>query len=85
MVVLVSDHGERLRDRHPIAGRPAHYGNPSFEPVLLVPLIVAPPRFDDTRALMRSEDVHRLLLRLAGVGGEPESALVAASAAAATS
>jgi len=43
LVVLTADHGEMLpRDRVLISQR-GHFGNPSFEPVLDIPLVVAPP------------------------------------------
>ncbi len=41
-VVLTSDHGEALGEKHALPSMARHKGNPSFEPLLLVPLIVAP-------------------------------------------
>jgi len=70
-VFLVSDHGERLSESHFTKGGPLHYGNPSFEEVLHVPLVVSPGLPGrDTKALLRSDDIHRLILETAGI--EPE-------------
>jgi arylsulfatase A-like enzyme len=67
VVVLTADHGERLGETHPVEGAPWHQANPSFEYLIRVPLIVAPPVFDDTSRMVRSEDVFRLLEQIAGV------------------
>lgn len=75
VVVLASDHGERLGESHPVAGRLSHRGNPSFGPVLRVPLIVSPARLVAPEDPVRSEDLHRLLLEFAGAEGRPESDL----------
>lgn len=72
IVFATSDHGERLGEEHLVEGRDRHFGNPSFEEVLRVPLIVAPPRFEDTDRFLRSEDVHRLILEVAGLAAQPE-------------
>ena len=65
---LVSDHGERLTERHFTPGGPKHFGNPSFEEVLHVPLIVSPPQTDkEPDAYLRSDDVHRMILQTAGI------------------
>jgi arylsulfatase A-like enzyme len=70
-VVLTSDHGEALGEEHFQPASPRHAGNPAFEPVLRVPLIVSGATPDlAPDAFVRSEDVFRLLARLAGV--EPE-------------
>jgi arylsulfatase A-like enzyme len=70
VVVLTSDHGERLREQHFLRGTPGHYGNPSFEYLLKVPLIVSPPRFEDTSIPLRSDDVFRMLKHIAGIPDE---------------
>jgi len=71
-VVFTSDHGEALGEEHLLPTTRRHAGAPSFETVLRVPLIVVgapevplPPR-------VRSEDVHRLLVAIAG--GETDTA-----------
>lgn len=70
-VFFLSDHGERLRETHFTKGGPLHYGNPSFEEVLHVPLIVSPALPGrDTNALLRSDDMHRLILETAGIETE---------------
>lgn len=67
-IFLLSDHGERLAESHFLKGSPRHFGNPSFEEVLHVPLIVAPPQpHEDTDAIRRSDDVHRMILGVAGI------------------
>lgn len=74
-VILTSDHGERLREVHGLRGRPAHYGNPSFEEVLKIPLIIAPPLVEDPAAPVRTQDLHHLLRTLAGERHESGSEL----------
>jgi arylsulfatase A-like enzyme len=72
-VVLTSDHGEALGELHPLKARPGHLGNPSYEPVLRVPLIVAPPISLDVSAPFRGTDVAGLIRRIAGLESrEPE-------------
>jgi arylsulfatase A-like enzyme len=74
-VVLVADHGERLRERHALAGEPGHLGNPSFQEHLQVPLIVAPATRRDESAFLRTEDLFHLILELAAVETSNESDL----------
>jgi arylsulfatase A-like enzyme len=75
VVVVTADHGERLGEAHGIPGEVpnsyGHYGNPSWEEELRVPLIVAPPVFADTKRLVRSQDFHALLLEIAGLAPAP--------------
>jgi len=72
-VVFTADHGERLGEQHRPPGTPSHYGNPSFEEVLAIPLIVSPPVTDDSdgpgtlAAPLRTSDVFHLLERIAGL------------------
>jgi arylsulfatase A-like enzyme len=74
VIVLLSDHGERLHEPHLSDGLPAHAGNPSFEEVLRIPLIVAPAVLEQPSGMIRSDDVHRLIKRLARIGeeGDPD-------------
>jgi arylsulfatase A-like enzyme len=69
VVVLTSDHGERLGETHEFPGELpnnyGHYGNPSWQEMLRIPLIVAPPVFSDTKRLVRTQDFYRLLLEIA--------------------
>jgi len=76
VVILTGDHGERLGETHWTRGRRGHRGNPSFEEVLEIPLIVWPARFPNPRASMRSQDLFDSLLRLAGLRLEPKPALL---------
>jgi arylsulfatase A-like enzyme len=69
-VLFTSDHGEALGEEHALTATEGHYGNPSFEPVLRVPLIVAPPAFENTSDLIRSQDISKLIKRLAGITQE---------------
>lgn len=77
VVFVTADHGERLGDVHWTSGGRAHNGNPSFEEVLQVPLVVAPAVFPGTSLPVRSDDTHRLILRLAGIEQEPSPELAA--------
>jgi arylsulfatase A-like enzyme len=70
VVVFTSDHGEALGEEHPLKSTRTHLGNPSFEPVLRVPLIVAPPQFDDASRLVRSQDIPGLIKQIAGVAAQ---------------
>jgi arylsulfatase A-like enzyme len=66
VIFLTSDHGERLGEDHLLPGHDAHDGNPSFEELLRIPLIVSPPVFPDPTRFTRTEDLHHMILRLAG-------------------
>ena len=77
-VILTADHGEALDEKHALPGTEGHLGNPSFEPLLRVPLIVAPPAFEDTTGLVRSQDVPGLIKHLAGLRPDPGPASPAA-------
>ncbi len=70
VVLFTSDHGERLGERHFVRGEDSHRGNPSFEEVLQVPLIVSPPLFDDASRLVRSQDIYQLIAQVVGVRAE---------------
>ena len=74
VVVLTSDHGERLGELHGFEGELpntfGHFGNPSFQELLRIPLIVAPARFDQPSKFLRSQDLFHLLLEIAGVERE---------------
>ena len=70
IVVVTSDHGERLLEQHLVPGNISHSGNPSFEEVLQIPLIITPPWFDDTESLVRTQDIFTLIARIAGVETE---------------
>ncbi len=77
VVILTADHGERLGETHeplPEGGprRFGHFGNPSYQEVLEIPLIVAPPVVEDPAPLLRTQDVFGLILGIAGV--EPADA-----------
>ncbi len=71
VVVLTSDHGERLGELHHFEGELpntfGHFGNPSFQELLRIPLIVAPARFDRPSKFLRSQDIFHLLLEIAGI------------------
>ena len=72
LVVLTSDHGERLGEQHPVEGRDQHFGNPPFDYLLRVPLISAPPLLDYPEYAARSQDLAQLILSKAGaLAGRP--------------
>ena len=71
VVFFTSDHGEILEESYRGYHTRSHNGNPSFQPVLEIPLIVAPTLFEDTDTLIRSQDVAGLVLRAAGIEAEP--------------
>jgi arylsulfatase A-like enzyme len=48
-----------------------HYGNPSFQEQLRIPLIVSPARGGRSDRFLRSQDVFQLLLEIGGVKREP--------------
>jgi len=75
VIVLTADHGERFDEAYVIPGMRAHYGNPSFESVLDVPLVVWPRTERKLQPLMRGEDVYDLVLALAGVKSAREPLL----------
>ena len=66
VVFLTSDHGEIVGEKHKGYLSMSHLGNPSFQPVLEIPLIVAPPRFEQTDRFLRSQDIGGLILQVAG-------------------
>ena len=71
VVIVTGDHGESLHgEEHPLESR-LHVGNPSYESVLRVPLIVAPPVFGDSSAPIRGQDLRGLIRELAGGTPDP--------------
>jgi arylsulfatase A-like enzyme len=64
--IVTSDHGERFDEPHPVRGRPKHLGNPSFESLLRVPLIVSPALFDESSRLVRGQDLMPMLVERLG-------------------
>jgi arylsulfatase A-like enzyme len=75
LVVVTSDHGERLGEVHFDEGTPGHNGNPSFDTLLEVPLIASPALFEDPDAPVRGDDLHRMILRVAGADAGPPAEL----------
>ena len=71
VVVLTADHGERLGEAHGIPGEVpnsfGHYGNPSWQELLRIPLVVAPPVFADTGRFVRTQDLYALVQEIAGL------------------
>ena len=66
VVVLTSDHGERIDERHAVPGKAGHTGNPAFQEVLAVPLIISPAIDRDPEAFLRTQDLFGLIVGLAG-------------------
>jgi arylsulfatase A-like enzyme len=72
VVILTSDHGEHLGETHPpdpSRVMRSHQGNPSYQELLHVPLVVAPDFRIDTRDLLRTQDLYGEILRIAGLPG----------------
>jgi arylsulfatase A-like enzyme len=71
VVIVTSDHGERLGEDHRFPGELpnnfGHYGNPSFEELLKIPLIVSPAVFADPNRFLRTEDLYDLIGQVAGL------------------
>ena len=66
VIVFTADHGERLGEECVLRGFQSHLGNPSFETVLQIPLIVWPALPDLSEGFMRSEDIFDLVVGIAG-------------------
>lgn len=64
LVILTSDHGETLDEEHALPSGRGHIGNPSFQPVLDVPLITSHPIGVASDTLVRSQDMFDFVLRL---------------------
>ena len=64
VIILTSDHGEALGEIHVREPQPLHFGNPSYDPVLRVPLIVHPAHFEDSSLPIRGRDMKGLILSL---------------------
>ena len=65
VLFLTSDHGENVDEEHGRYAVDTHTGNPSFQEVLEIPLIVAPAVFTDTDRILRSRDLGRLIREVA--------------------
>lgn len=70
VVIVTSDHGHRLGERHALKGKGGHFGNPSFQEVLEIPLIIAPPVVEDPSIPLRTQDLHYLIQEIAGLTPE---------------
>jgi arylsulfatase A-like enzyme len=68
-VILTSDHGEALGEPHPLKTTRTHLGNPSFQSVLEIPLIVAPPIAAPADRMFRSQDLAAVIEGAAGILG----------------
>ena len=72
VIILTSDHGEALGESHVREPQALHFGNPSYDPVLRVPLIVRPAQFEDSSLPTRGRDMKRLILSLLEPRGQDE-------------
>jgi arylsulfatase A-like enzyme len=77
VVIVTSDHGERLNERHAVRGKAGHTGNPSFQEVLEVPLIIAPAIARDASAFLRTADLFFVIQEILGVQSEASPDLAA--------
>ena len=66
LLVFTSDHGESLGEKTAVRMSRHHFGNPSFESVLRIPLIARPGLGRNPAAPIRSQDIGRMILRAAG-------------------
>lgn len=71
-ILLTSDHGETLGEKHALAARRGHEGNPSFESLLRVPLIVTPAPRVAVQPIFRGQETRFLIESIAGVAS-PQS------------
>jgi arylsulfatase A-like enzyme len=74
LVIVTSDHGEHLGEHHPPEPERAlhsHFGNPSYEELLNVPLLVWPARALEDGAPRGTTELHDWLLARAGVAAAP--------------
>jgi arylsulfatase A-like enzyme len=74
VLIVTADHGEHLGERHPPnpqRPRRMHYGNPSFEELLAIPLLVAPASALGPHPPRSTTELHDWILRLAGVHPDP--------------
>lgn len=72
-VIVTADHGEQLGEKHPPfpdQERHLHFGNPSYEELLAVPLLVAPRDALGERPPRTTLELHDWILRLAGAAPE---------------
>lgn len=76
-LVVTADHGHRMGEKHFTKGGRGHRGNPSFEEVLQVPLIVVPAVLGEGARGLRGQDTFELLLAQAGIEA-PRDALLEA-------
>jgi len=69
VVILTSDHGERIAETHPpfFKPKPGHLGNPSFQELLEIPLIIAPDVGPESDVPRRSHDLFHEIRALAGL------------------
>jgi arylsulfatase A-like enzyme len=72
LVILTADHAETLGEPHPIPCMPTHQGNPTYETVSRIPLIVSRPGAANgvtgpAHALWRTQDLTHYLAGLAGI------------------
>jgi len=74
VIVVTGDHGEHLGEKHPPFPNRAlelHYGNPSYEELLAVPLLVSPRSALSGEPPHTTQELHAWLLRLAGAQPDP--------------
>ena len=69
LIVVTADHGEMLESDAVLTRQLGHFGNPSFEPVLRVPLIFSPAVDLPNDRWIRTDQLAALLLR--SVAAEP--------------
>jgi choline-sulfatase len=77
-VVFTADHGEAFKsEEHVLHGLPGHAGNPSFQSVLDIPLVVTGRDPAELGPLVRTQDLFSLLTGLAGSAAPAQGPLAA--------
>ena len=72
VLFLTSDHGENLGEKHDKYLARSHIGNPSFQQLLEIPLIVTPPLVENPDRMLRSAGIGDLVRKAAGLAANPE-------------
>jgi len=75
LVIVTADHAEMLPGDRVLVAQEGHFGNPSFEPVLDVPLVVAPAvDLAAPSGVIRTDQFPERILNWAGVSPKDEFA-----------
>lgn len=70
VVILTSDHGEILDESYAGLKAARHFGNPSMQPVLEIPLLIKPKTRFDSDVFVRTQDLREWIRDIAGIGDD---------------